>query len=118
MKKKHPFMELKPSVQPMEESTLYAGPVAPPPSSGGRTVVCRFKTTSWTWEITKQQIKTEAAMPLYEYFCKKCKKKFGGIFTVKEHDTRKMHCPKCKSEDVEKVIEPFTAVTSKKSGSW
>jgi putative FmdB family regulatory protein len=81
-------------------------------------IVCRFKTTSWTWEITKKQIKTEAAMPLYEYFCKKCKKKFGEILTVKEHDTRKMRCPKCKSEDMEKVIEPFTAVTSKKSGSW
>jgi putative FmdB family regulatory protein len=57
-------------------------------------------------------------MPFYEYICNKCHRKFGETLTVKEHDTKKIHCPKCKSVDLSKVIEPFTPVTSKKSGSW
>lgn len=32
--------------------------------------------------------------------------------------TNRIRCPKCKSEDVEKVIEPFFARTAKKSGTW
>jgi putative FmdB family regulatory protein len=54
-------------------------------------------------------------MPLYEYICRKCKKKFSEVLMIKEHDTRKVHCPKCKSQDVEPVIEPFFAKTSRKS---
>ena len=57
-------------------------------------------------------------MPLYEYVCKKCEKKFSEVLTIKEHDTKKIVCPKCKSDEVEKVIEPFVAVTAKKSGGW
>ena len=57
-------------------------------------------------------------MPLYEYMCKKCHKKFGKILTVKEHETKKVPCPKCKSEDLESVIEPFFARTASKTRSW
>lgn len=57
-------------------------------------------------------------MPLYEYTCNNCQKKFSEVLTIKEHEAKKIRCPKCKSEDVEKVIEPFVAVTSKKSRSW
>jgi putative FmdB family regulatory protein len=56
-------------------------------------------------------------MPLYEYVCKKCHKKFSEVLTVKEHDTKKVPCPKCKSTDLEHVIEPFFAKTSSKTGS-
>ena len=56
-------------------------------------------------------------MPFYEYICRKCHKKFSATLTIKEHDTKRIRCPKCKAQDVAKVIEPFTAVTSKKSGS-
>lgn len=55
-------------------------------------------------------------MPLYEYICKTCHKKFGEVLTIKEHGTKKVRCPKCKSEDLEKVIEPFFAKTSSKTG--
>ena len=44
-------------------------------------------------------------MPLYEYLCKKCHKKFGEVLTIKEHETKKLQCPKCKSKDLEHVIE-------------
>jgi putative FmdB family regulatory protein len=57
-------------------------------------------------------------MPLYEYVCRKCKKKFSEVLMIKEHDTRRIHCPRCKSRDVEPVIEPFFAKTSRKSSGW
>ncbi len=57
-------------------------------------------------------------MPLYEYICRKCDNKFSEVLTIKEHEEKKVQCPKCKSEDVEHVIEPFFAKTEKKSGSW
>lgn len=57
-------------------------------------------------------------MPLYEYNCKKCHKKFGEVLTIKEHETKKLQCPKCRSQDLEHVIEPFFARTSSKTGGW
>ena len=27
-------------------------------------------------------------MPLYEYVCRKCHKKFGEVLTIKEHETK------------------------------
>lgn len=57
-------------------------------------------------------------MPLYEYVCRKCHKKFGEVLSFKEHDTKKLHCPKCKSADLEKVIEPFFARTASKTSGY
>lgn len=57
-------------------------------------------------------------MPLYEYVCRKCGKEFSEVLTIKEHDKKKIQCPKCKSEDLEHVIEPFFAKTASKTGSW
>lgn len=54
-------------------------------------------------------------MPLYEYVCRKCNHPFAEVLSVKEHETKKMHCPKCKSADLEKVIEPFFAKTARKT---
>jgi putative FmdB family regulatory protein len=55
-------------------------------------------------------------MPLYEYVCRKCHHKFGEVLTLKEHDTKKIRCPKCHSENLQKVIEPFFAKTASKTG--
>ena len=57
-------------------------------------------------------------MPLYDYICSNCQKLFSEVLTVKEHETKKIRCPKCQSDRVEKVIEPVRVVTSKKSRSW
>lgn len=54
-------------------------------------------------------------MPIYEYICRKCRKKFSEVLTIREHDTVKIRCPRCKRTEVEPVIEPFFAKTSKKS---
>jgi putative FmdB family regulatory protein len=56
-------------------------------------------------------------MPLYEYVCRKCHKKFSEVLTIQEHETRKLHCPKCKSTDLQHVIEPFFARTASKTGA-
>jgi putative FmdB family regulatory protein len=54
-------------------------------------------------------------MPLYEYACRKCGEKFSEAMTMKEHGTKKVLCPKCQSNDLEKIIEPFFAKTARKS---
>jgi putative FmdB family regulatory protein len=52
-------------------------------------------------------------MPLYEYVCRKCRTTFGEAVTIKEHETRQVSCPKCKSADLEKVLDPnFVKTTS------
>jgi putative FmdB family regulatory protein len=56
-------------------------------------------------------------MPLYEYVCRKCNHPFAEVLSVKEHETKQMHCPKCKSADLEKVIEPFFAKTARKTAA-
>jgi putative FmdB family regulatory protein len=57
-------------------------------------------------------------MPLHEYVCRRCHKKFSEVLTLKEQGTRKVRCPKCQSQKLEKLIEPFFAVTAKKTGTW
>jgi putative FmdB family regulatory protein len=53
-------------------------------------------------------------MPVYEYVCRKCGKKFMEILRLTEVN-KKILCPKCSSASVQKCIEPFFAATAKKS---
>ncbi len=54
-------------------------------------------------------------MPTYEFRCNKCNKKFSLVMSMAEYDKKKPKCPKCGSSRVEQQIQPFYAVTSKKS---
>lgn len=54
-------------------------------------------------------------MPVYEFKCGKCNKAFSLILSIKEHDSKKIKCHKCKSVKVKPVYSGFFAVTSKKS---
>lgn len=54
-------------------------------------------------------------MPLFEFICSNCQKLFSEVLTIKEHQTKKIRCPKCQSDRVENVVEPVSVVTSKKS---
>lgn len=54
-------------------------------------------------------------MPVYDYFCKDCKKSFEQTLTLREHDGKKIECPHCGSNKVEQEAASFYAVTSKKS---
>ena len=57
-------------------------------------------------------------MPLYEYICRKCQNKFDEVLTIKEHETKLMHCPKCQGTDLQKVIESFFAKTASKTRGY
>ncbi len=48
-------------------------------------------------------------MPVYEYRCQKCKKRFSITESITEHGTKKMRCPKCKSTRIDRVYESFSA---------
>jgi putative FmdB family regulatory protein len=63
----------------------------------------------------REETQPTNAMPYYEFVCRKCHKKFGEVLTIKEHDTKKLHSPKCRSSDLERVIEPFFAKTASKT---
>jgi putative FmdB family regulatory protein len=54
-------------------------------------------------------------MPVYDYKCGKCEEAFSLIMSVKEKETKKAKCPKCKSVKVKPVYSGFFAMTSKKS---
>ena len=55
-------------------------------------------------------------MPDYDYKCTECRKRFTETQTFEEHDRgKRVKCPKCGSEKVERVIGTVFAKTSKKS---
>jgi putative FmdB family regulatory protein len=54
-------------------------------------------------------------MPVYEFTCISCKKKFEVVKSIKGFDPKKIKCPKCKSARVERRWSTVYAVTSKKS---
>ena len=54
-------------------------------------------------------------MPIYEFKCNDCGNLFDIIESLKEHDKHKEKCPKCKSENIERVLSATSVVTSKKS---
>ena len=42
-------------------------------------------------------------MPQHEYVRGKCHRQSGEVLMIKEHETKRSHCPKCESTEVEKV---------------
>jgi len=55
-------------------------------------------------------------MPLYEYECRKCGNKFSIVLRMSELAKEShVRCPRCSSVKVQKCIEPFFAVTPRKS---
>ncbi len=54
-------------------------------------------------------------MPIYEYECKKCHKRFEIVESIREHGTKAAKCPECKSTSVERVYSGLRVQTSKKS---
>jgi putative FmdB family regulatory protein len=54
-------------------------------------------------------------MPTYDFACRKCGHEFQKIQKISEHGTKKLRCPKCKSQKVEQVFTSVFVKTSKKS---
>jgi putative FmdB family regulatory protein len=57
----------------------------------------------------------EVAMPIYDYLCKDCGKRFEMVLTLAEYEKQPVVCPHCSSGHVEQEFKSFFAVTSKKS---
>ena len=47
-------------------------------------------------------------MPLYEYRCEHCGKRFEMLRRMQDAD-RELKCPDCQSEEVERLLSTFTA---------
>ena len=54
-------------------------------------------------------------MPVYEYECQKCGKRFTLALSLAAHGRQKASCPKCKSAKVTQLFSGFFAQTSRKS---
>jgi len=54
-------------------------------------------------------------MPIYEYRCTKCHRRFNQQEGIEEHARKRPTCPKCKSRSVVQVFAPFFAKTVRKS---
>lgn len=54
-------------------------------------------------------------MPIYEYRCTKCRRRFNERLEISEHARRRPTCPKCGSKAVEPVFSTFFAKTVRKS---
>ena len=54
-------------------------------------------------------------MPVYDYACRKCGKKFTVTMLISDHDKKKVRCPRCDSGNVAQQIGSFFAQTGKKS---
>ena len=54
-------------------------------------------------------------MPIYEYRCTKCRKRFTYEQSISEHGKRRPACPKCKSRAVEPIFSTFFPKTGRKS---
>lgn len=54
-------------------------------------------------------------MPVYEFVCRACKKKFTVTQPITEYDPKKVACPKCKSRKVDRRWSVVFVKTSKKS---
>ncbi len=46
-------------------------------------------------------------MPIHEYRCAKCRKRFSYEQSISEHGKRRPACPKCKS----RAVEPISTAT-------
>lgn len=55
-------------------------------------------------------------MPLYEYRCQKCGKRFEMLRRMQDAD-RELKCPECRSEEVERLLSTFATGGCTPSGS-
>ena len=54
-------------------------------------------------------------MPLYEFYCEKCRKEVSMTLTISEREKGKVACPTCGSRKLRPLVGPFFAKTSRKS---
>ena len=55
----------------------------------------------------QEETKGGKKMPIYEYFCKTCNRKFEVLVL---NSKERIECPACQSEDVEKLFSTFCSL--------
>ena len=54
-------------------------------------------------------------MPVYEYVCVDCKKKFSQVRPISAYKPKAIKCPKCNGQNVERRWSSISVATSTKS---
>jgi putative FmdB family regulatory protein len=54
-------------------------------------------------------------VPIYRYRCLSCKKRFEVFLSYKEYGEKSIHCPQCKSSQVQRRIERIRIAKSEES---
>ncbi|MBI2160594.1 MAG: zinc ribbon domain-containing protein [Candidatus Rokubacteria bacterium] len=54
-------------------------------------------------------------MPLYEFYCDKCKKEVSMTLSIREREKGEAACPKCGNREMRPLVGTFYSKTSKKS---
>ncbi len=54
-------------------------------------------------------------MPVYEYYCDKCRGEVRVTLSISEHDKAKAACPQCGSRALRPLVSTFFSQTSRKS---
>jgi len=55
------------------------------------------------------------AMPVYEYYCDKCKRDVRVTLSISEHNKAKVACPRCGNKALRPLVSTFFSQTSRKS---
>jgi putative FmdB family regulatory protein len=56
-----------------------------------------------------------AAVPIYEFECRKCGKEFSLVLSVKQYEQKEFACPACQAKEVEQLVTSTNVITSRKS---
>jgi putative FmdB family regulatory protein len=54
-------------------------------------------------------------MPVYEYYCDKCRGEVRITISISKHDKAKVACPQCGSRALRPLMSTFFSQTSRKS---
>ena len=54
-------------------------------------------------------------MPLYEYYCDKCRRKVAVTLSIGQHDKDVPACPRCGGKAMHPLVSTFFSQTSRKS---
>lgn len=54
-------------------------------------------------------------MPVYEYYCEKCRGEVTVTLSISEHDKAKVACPQCGGMALRPLVSTFFSQTSRKS---
>jgi putative FmdB family regulatory protein len=73
------------------------------------------KTTQSNFEEGKRPSREVSDMPHYVFRCTVCGHEFEQTLHISDLDTATVRCPQCGSEQTEREVVNFSAVTSKKS---